>query len=67
MVHCLSLGNLQMFTGVYEQNFIAHAMMFATCLGPDDLLKNPQCADGAMNIFGSFWLVALTTVITICN
>lgn len=32
-----------LFTGVYEQHFIAHAMMYATCLGPKDFLKAPAC------------------------
>lgn len=33
----------QLFTGVYEQNFIAHAVMYAACLGPNDLMKNSKC------------------------
>lgn len=32
-----------LFTGVYEQHFIAHAMMYATCLGPKGYLKAPTC------------------------
>lgn len=28
-----------LFTGVYEQHYIAHAMMYATCLGPKHYLK----------------------------
>ena len=32
-----------LFTGVYEQHFIAHAMMYATCLGPEEYLKAPTC------------------------
>ncbi|CAH1734438.1 unnamed protein product [Chironomus riparius] len=38
-----------LFTGVYEQNFIAHGMMYASCLGPDDVLKNPKCENDAEN------------------
>lgn len=32
-----------LFTGVYEQHYIAHAMMYATCLGPGNYLKAPAC------------------------
>lgn len=32
-----------LFTGVYEQHFIFHAMMYATCLGPEEFLKAPAC------------------------
>lgn len=32
-----------LFTGVYEQHYIAHAMMYATCLGPEGHLKAPAC------------------------
>jgi alkaline phosphatase len=32
-----------LFTGVYEQNYIAHGMMYATCLGPNDRLYSEQC------------------------
>lgn len=32
-----------LFSGVYEQNFIAHAMMYASCLGLKTALKQPQC------------------------
>lgn len=35
--------NAHLFTGVYEQHFIAHAMMYATCLGPENFLKAPSC------------------------
>lgn len=35
----------QIFSGVYEQSFIAHAMAYATCLGPKDFEKHPQCTD----------------------
>jgi hypothetical protein len=36
-----------MFTGVYEQSFIAHAMFYATCLGPAEFAKNPDCTSSA--------------------
>jgi alkaline phosphatase len=32
-----------LFTGVYEQHYIAHALMYATCLGPKNYLKAPAC------------------------
>lgn len=31
------------FTGVYEQSYVAHAIMYAACIGPDDSLRNPYC------------------------
>jgi alkaline phosphatase len=36
--------NAHLFTGVYEQHYIAHAMMYATCLGPENFLKAPSCS-----------------------
>lgn len=36
-----------LFTGVHEQHYLAHAMMFATCLGPDSFLKAPACNSAA--------------------
>lgn len=38
-----------LFTGVYEQHYIAHAMMYATCLGPEGFLKAPACDSAAVN------------------
>jgi hypothetical protein len=32
-----------LFTGVYEQNFIAHGLMYATCLGPKENAQSKQC------------------------
>ena len=32
-----------LFTGLYEQHYIAHAMMYATCLGPTKFLSAPAC------------------------
>lgn len=32
-----------LFSGVYEQSFIAHGMMYASCLGPRNSLRPPQC------------------------
>jgi hypothetical protein len=43
-----------MFTGVYEQSFIAHAMFYATCLGPEEFAKNPECTSSA-----SFFTISL--------
>ena len=31
------------FSGVYEQNYIAHALMYASCLGPANYLKHEKC------------------------
>lgn len=36
-----------LFTGVYEQHFIAHAVMYATCLGPEGYLKAPACGSAS--------------------
>jgi hypothetical protein len=35
-----------LFTGTYEQNFIAHGMFYASCIGPDTLEKASQCNRG---------------------
>ena len=32
-----------MFSGVYEQSYIAHAISFAACIGPESFAKNPEC------------------------
>lgn len=37
-----------LFAGVYEQHYIAHAMMYATCLGPENYLKAPACSSTAV-------------------
>lgn len=37
-----------LFTGVYEQHYIAHAMMYATCLGPEGFLKAATCDSTAV-------------------
>lgn len=34
-----------LFTGVYEQSYIAHAMIYATCLGPQHFTKHPDCSN----------------------
>lgn len=47
-----------LFTGVYEQNYLAHAMSYATCLGPDEYEKHPKCDGNSMKI--SFILVFIT-------
>lgn len=47
-----------LFTGVYEQHYIAHAMMYATCLGPDDYLKAPAC-DSASAVKFTIELIVL--------
>lgn len=48
--------NAHLFTGVYEQNYIAHAMMYATCLGPDNFLKVSSC-NSASAFFPRFFLL----------
>ena len=61
---------LQLFTGVYEQNYLHHAMAYATCLGPKEYLKNPHCTDGAtvnkmspMFILTAFGLSAVIAIV----
>lgn len=64
----MKFANLQIFSGVYEQNYINHAMSYATCLGPEGYLKAPQCTGNATTQSTSFWVLtaafALTSVIT---
>jgi alkaline phosphatase len=31
------------FVGLYEQNYIAHGIMYASCLGPSEFLKADNC------------------------
>lgn len=45
-----------LFSGVYEQHYIAHAMMYATCLGPKGFLKPTACDSTAVKF--SFVLIA---------
>jgi len=53
------------FSGVYEQNFVAHAMFYATCLGPDTFLKNPQCTDKASVKVASLWIILVSSLLTL--
>lgn len=32
-----------LFSGVYEQSYIAYAMIYATCLGSENFEKHPDC------------------------
>jgi alkaline phosphatase len=48
--------NAHLFTGVYEQHYIAHAMMYATCLGPDNFQKVSAC-NSASATFPRFFLL----------
>ncbi|CRK89152.1 CLUMA_CG002913, isoform A [Clunio marinus] len=50
-----------LFTGVYEQHYIAHAMMYATCLGPEKFTKSPSC-DESNVIKISFILLAFNAL-----
>jgi hypothetical protein len=52
-----------MFTGVYEQSYIAHAMFYATCLGPEEFAKNPDCTSSA-NLFRISLLPLIITLIS---
>lgn len=45
-----------LFSGVYEQHYIAHAMMYATCLGPENYLK---ACDSASALNFSLWFLLL--------
>ncbi|CAO1424876.1 unnamed protein product [Diamesa tonsa] len=51
-----------LFTGLYEQHYIAHAMMYATCLGPTEFLKTPACND-ALIIKSSFIQIMIFSLI----
>lgn len=55
-----------LFTGVYEQHYIAHAMMFATCLGPNGYLKAATCGSSS-NLKLSIILISLAALITFIN
>lgn len=50
--------NSHLFTGVYEQHYIAHAMMYATCLGPENFLKTPTC-NSAVKLPITYFLLLL--------
>lgn len=63
--HSLSC-TFQIFTGVYEQNYLHHAMTYATCLGPEDYLKHSQCTDHAsVESSSPFVLVAAFSLTTL--
>lgn len=36
-----------LFVGNYEESYLFHAMMYATCLGGDEYKKNPSCNSAA--------------------
>lgn len=40
--------NAHLFTGVYEQHYIFHAISYATCLGPENFLKTSSCNSASM-------------------
>lgn len=51
-----------LFTGLYEQHYIAHAMMYATCLGPTQFLRAPAC-DAALIMKSSFIQIMIFSLI----
>jgi alkaline phosphatase len=53
-----------LFTGVYEQHYIAHAMMYATCLGPENFLKAESCSFATAVKFSIVLLILHVFVIT---
>ncbi|CRK92143.1 CLUMA_CG005728, isoform A [Clunio marinus] len=55
------------FTGVYEQNYIAHAIMYAACIGPDEFLKNPQCHNNTAKNNKFSFLIFILSFITSIN
>lgn len=54
--------NAHLFTGVYEQHYVAHAMMYATCLGPDNFLKVSSCNSAAANFPKNFLFLVIFIV-----
>jgi alkaline phosphatase len=57
-----------LFTGVYEQNYIAHGLLYATCLGPVEYLVSDQCAtyrDAAIPCSSSLWLIVVCSTIMV--
>jgi len=54
-----------LFSGVYEQSYIAHALMYATCIGPEGFLRNPQCTGSATMKSFSLWLLIAALIIAI--
>jgi hypothetical protein len=55
-----------MFTGVYEQSYIAHAMFYATCLGPEEFAKNPDCTSSATFLKTSAVTIGFHIFYTFC-
>jgi len=54
------------FTGVYEQNFIAHGLLYGSCLGPREHLVSDQCAayrDAAISGSASLWLIVVCSTL----
>jgi alkaline phosphatase len=47
-----------LFTGVYEQSYIAHAMAYASCLGSNDFEKHPKCNGNSFKL--SFIIFMMT-------
>lgn len=51
-----------LFTGVYEQHYIAHAMMYATCLGPKGFLKANACSSIAVVEVSSLMMILYAAI-----
>lgn len=51
-----------LFSGVYEQNYIANAIAYATCLGPQNFIKHPDCSDSSSTLSSSYSVIIFMTV-----
>lgn len=51
-----------LFSGVYEQNYIANAIAYATCLGPQNFIKHPDCSDSSPTLSSSYSIVIFMSV-----
>lgn len=57
-----------LFTGVYEQHFIPHALMYAACIGPREFQKADICdgyrrGDGVQIVSNGIIFIALAALI----
>lgn len=52
-----------LFVGNYEESYLFHAMMYATCLGGDEYKKNPSC-NSASSVTVSLFGVLISIFIT---
>lgn len=56
-----------LFTGVYEQHYLAHAMMYATCLGPDTFLKAQACSSVAVVELSQLMIILCAALVLIAQ